>query len=464
MTIDVGTTEPWRGPLGIERLEIRNVTVGGVVYPAPQLMIHGAIALSARDTTKHMDVTVRLTAGGIPTMLAGSFDEAITFLDVIEALFGSTGVPDVFSFVRLSDVELSIVPPPEPVTFAGKTYPVGYYVKGTATLFGFSGHAEIRVDPSTGLDARIELGGLNLFNVLVLSGPSEKGGPVLVVHERRSPFVEVEGSISLLGLRNDAKAKVLSDGLEVALEQSFDPVTAKIAARFGTGGATVNGSVDAMFEAEIGPIMFPGTDISLGTIHIPRTGFRGTLDAAVAPDAMTGKLNGTFDLFGLTLTVGLNVDGLRNLEDVPRLLVEELTRNAYDIFKALLGDLNRWIEWLKQRLIELVDGVAKALVNVFHQTAEAATKVLYDIGRAPEQIARELQDLGAKAEDVANALVKIAQVPVDEAKKIVKNVTGIDVGSIDLLKLPHIELPRPPHIELPPLHVDLSHFDLGKVF
>lgn len=462
VSIEVGTAEPWRGPFGIERLEVRNVTVQGEILPATSIVIAGSIALSTRDANKQMSVVVRFT-GGVPSMLAGSFNEPITILDIVETFLGSTNIPDVFSIVQLRDIALSIVPPPLPVTIAGETFDVGFFFKGTVAVAGLSGRCAIRINPVTGLDARAELSRIDLLGLIVVSGPSEAGGPVLVLRDRQSPFLQLAGTVSIFGLTDSIVAEVRADGFDVTIQRSLGVVTADLSCSVGDGSAVVDGSVRAIFSADIGPITVPGTDISMGTIHIADTGFEGQLHAAVADGTVDATIAGRFAVLGMTFNVDFRVDGeLRTLEDLPRLLVAELQRNAAQIFAAVLSSVDAWVRFLEQKIVELAEGVARVLVDVFQQTVVAATEVMHRIGRAPDEIVRELSNIGVSPANTALALVRIGLLPVEAATALVESVLGVDLPHIDLGAFPHIDIPTP-HFDVEPPHVDIPHIEIPDI-
>lgn len=459
VTIEVGTAEPWVGPFGIPRLTVQRLAVQGEVLPSAAIIIAGSVALSTRDVTKQMSVVVRFQ-GGVPTMLAGSFNEAITILDVIETFFGSTGIPDVFGIVQFRDVALSVVPPPLPVTIGGETFEVGFFLRGTVVVAGLSGRCAIRVDPATGLEARAELARIDLLGLIVISGPSAGGGPVLTLRDRRSPFLELAGEASVLGLRQSVVAEVRADGFRFDLRNQLGIIDAALSAVVAEGSGSVEGSVRFGFSADIGPITVPGTNISMGTIHIGETGFEGRLRVSIGGGAARATLSGSFAVLGLTFSVpdfDLGVD-LRTLEDLPRLLVAEIQRNAAQIFAAILSNADLWIQFLAGGVVAIVEGVARVLVDVFHRSVEAVALTLRELGKTAEEIVRELSTVGVTPQGAVMVLVQIGELPIDVARGIVENVLGIPIPHVDVHVDHHFDIHADQHIDIP-IHIDVGHAD-----
>ncbi|MEA2491183.1 MAG: hypothetical protein QOH21_2975 [Acidobacteriota bacterium] len=461
VTVEVATAEPWASPFGIPRLVVQRLAVQGEVLPAPAITIAGAVALSTRDATKQMSVVVRFQ-GGVPTMLAGSFDEAITILDVIETFFGSTGVPDVFNIVQFRDVALSVVPPPLPVTIDGQTFDVGFFLKGTVSVGGLSGQCSIRVDPATGLEAHAELMRIDLLGLIVISGPSEGGGPTLTIRDRRSPFLELAGEVAVLGLRQSVLAEVRADGFQFDLRNRLGIVDTELACSVGDGTGMVEGTVRFGFSADIGPINVPGTNISMGTIHIGETGFEGRLGVTIGGGAIHATLSGSFSVLGFTFSVpDFDLGGeLRSIEDLPRLLLAEIQRNAAQIFAAILSNADRWIQFLAAGVVVIVEGVAQVLFTIFHKTAEVVAVTLKELGRTAENIVRELSTIGVTPQGAVMVLVQIGELPIDVARRIVEDVLGVPIPHVDFHADHHFDIHADEHIDIP-IHVDLPHVDFG---
>ncbi|HYK05824.1 MAG TPA: hypothetical protein VE974_29025 [Thermoanaerobaculia bacterium] len=461
VTVEVATAEPWPNPFGIPRLVVRNLAVQGEIIPSAAITIAGSIALSTRDANKQMSAAVRFQ-GGVPTMLAGAFDEAITILDVIETFFGSTGVPDVFSIVQFRDVALSVVPPPLPVTIGGETFDVGFFLKGTVVVAGLSGRCSIRVDPITGFEAHAELSRIDLLGLIVISGPSAGGGPTLTLRDRRSPFLELAADVDVLGLRQAVVAEVRADGFRFDLRNNLGIVDAALSCTFENGAGSAEGSVHFGFSADVGPIHVPGTNISMGTIHIGETGFEGRLRIAIRGGAVEAMLGGSFSLLGLTFTVpefGLDGD-LRTLEDLLRLLIAEIQRNAAQIFAAILSNADRWIEFLVAGVVAIAEGVAKVLFEVFHKSAEIVAVTLKELGKTAEDIVRELSTIGVRPEGAVMVLVQIGELPIDIARGIVENVLGVQIPHVDFHADHHFDIHADEHLDIP-IHIDVPHVDFG---
>jgi hypothetical protein len=481
---ELATAEPWRNPFGAPNLSVEKLAVSGTILPAAAITIAGEIALSRRDAAKRMLVAVRFE-GGVPVLLAGRFNEAITIFDILEALFGvTTPIAGVFDIVQLRDVALSIVPPPLPVIIAGETFDVGFFLKGTLVVAGFTARCSLRIDPANGLDAQAELDRIDLLGVITLSGPSAGGGPLLRLRDRGTPNLELAADVSVLGLRQSLRAAVDTSRITFALHERLGIVDADVVCAIGDGAAHVEGSVRLQISADIGPIRVPGTDISLGSIRLADTGFEGHLVVDVGNGSARLAVGGSFSLLGQTFTLPeISVAAPASLTALPQILIDAIAANAAQIFAAILANADQWLALVAQQIIVAVENVANVLINVFQKPVDAVITSLQQLGRTVDQIARELIQVGVRPEAVLQGLVLIGEAPVDLVRNTIEEILGtqlphvdighfdvghidaghIDLGHVDLghFDTGHIDLGGQPHVDLG--HVDVGHVDFGHV-
>ena len=275
----------WHGAFGLDFLAFGNAQLGlGITVAAglPAVSI-GATVYIGNDCFARDPATGRYTetatgacfmaaglAGINPSNPAGNYVyvgfKGLTVMNMVEVFLpGSvaswcrenlpqvlkdTGFPRIVANgVSQPNPEFSFSGGPAGVTaLTGQYIPGGVMAKGKLNILGFTVQAELRVNPVSGITAKVELPTVNFAGGLVKlyrSKGDSSVGPLLDVDIRYGlgspiPSVKVimKGYVSLLGLEAQADVEIDSKGFHIFVELSLFGMSASLAmsANYGIVG------------------------------------------------------------------------------------------------------------------------------------------------------------------------------------------------------------------------------------
>jgi len=312
----------------------------------------------------------------------------------------------------------------------------GYAFSGYMDLFGLTFFTDIEIDMQkfTGIAT---MAPLNLGGILKLSGDGKEvtrkvdangtiiknnvvpktdaerkavknattktliaaGGPEMNISTLGSPYFTLDAQASILGLINQKiDARIDNGGIRFELDYGT-VITSKMQCQLKTSGS-FTGSFCYGPDLRI-PLPEP-----LGHIHLVDT-INAAIGLTVSKSAIDFSVSGGFDFEGISMNLGtLNLDvNISGISDVITACGNHIIDDAASIFAALLKDIGKWAELAFKGIVSGVENIASGLQSYFKQSINDASKILYGIGMAADQAAKDLKTAyNATAGELATAM------------------------------------------------------------
>lgn len=356
---------------------------------------------------------------------------------------------------------------------------MGYGFSAAANILAFSFYGDIAIDLDNGLTADIEMTPLALGDVFSIGGdgtgvsikvdasgnpiknnllPTKaaeqqalkdatmkelvpSGGPVLKLQTFASPFLHLNGYVSLFEVVNDRlNANITSSGIE--FEVSFgELLTTNMSCTL-----TDYHNLAAAFQFGINQnISLPSWNgVSLGSIFL-QTSASVHLSLNTSSSDLILQVGGSFDFDNISRNFGDFVADahIQRVSDLLSAIVSYIEQNAQQLFNELLSTGAAWAGKVQQGLIVAADSVASVLHNAYNQDADQVASTMKDVGYGAETIAGELKQtfapwqvagalknaFGMSATAVAQAMQQ-AGYAGEEVAGALKNAFGNDAGQI----------------------------------
>jgi hypothetical protein len=417
----------------------------------------------------------QLYIGPAPPTLPGDFDKFAFVLELVEEVpnprllsfalkeidiptaFAAVGeqAPSGFNPIKATDVsfywaESAVLLPDGSLSQPG----VGF--NGSIDILGFKAHASLKVD-SSGIVGDAEMDPIHIGNVISITGngqgvhvlevkdpatgqwqrqPSQitkpgpapetrqttlitPGGPQVHFSTISSPYLSASWKVTLFGalseeLQVDVTSQgatfhlryVIEDFLHAALDCTLD----------SKGGFQVHGHLDIGVDAHIGPIIVPLIDVNLGTIHLVAK-LDTDIILSVTPDQFYCSLEAEFDFEGLRLTIPkLEIKiPFASLKDLPGILIEQIGREAGEIFKALVEDVGEVLEQGAKEVVALAEQAGEEVVELGQAAAQEAVKLVGEAEAAVDKVETEIKQT---ADAIGNDVVAFGK----ETEQLVANI------------------------------------------
>jgi sugar phosphate isomerase/epimerase len=321
-------------------------------------------------------------------------------------------------------------------TFMGALrFDQGIFLNAGLEVMSFEAEAKVLVKPSKGVSvdgrmSRVVIGTESLFSIEATEG---KQGPRVSAATFKQPELQdatlknphflLDGSLTLLGLKQSVYVKLTDKGFNFLIKGALKPgpkydlpgdFAYDLNGRFnGPKDLGAGGSLSAAVGAiDLG---------KLGKVKVD-SGVTGQFDAGVNGSDMFAKFAGGFELAGEKLTlpkVDLDVK-TASLLKLPRRLADMVK----DALNNLLKDAAKWAKLVRGGVITGVADVGAVLKSVYNKTADEAAKLLKDAGYTASEIGATLKSAyGATAQQVAQ-LLKGAGFTIYEISSTLKSVYG----------------------------------------
>lgn len=486
--LSLETIESWENVFGINGFTINKAIFEMETAPVPKYGIYGDVSIS--------DKTIRMAAqftGNAPSMIAGSLQGELSLNETIRDLVGLQ-LPDILD-LSIKDFNIYAVVDPQGVTIGDVHFDPGFAIQGTLGILGLDLFTKVVVDPNNGIFAQGSLSQLiSLGDVLKISDAAGSGPPFIVLDTRTPspgtvapPILKLSGMFDLMGLRDSIEVSIDKSGFDFTFEKQLGVVEYKCSCHVGQPNFSAESTFKFGLNFSTDPITVAGQN--LGSIKI-NTGFEGATLVSFQDGRFEMSINGSFEVQGLKLQLPSILLTARpdSLESLPELIEQKIKDNASDLFQSLLEDPLKWLQGIKDGLIEGVENVAKVLKEKFNRTAEqigadirntlelgsdAAAEGLKSIGEDVEKIAGILKDLGEPVDNVRNALTRAgfsSENVRDTMQKLFSEIPHLDVSEIlhcDIPLTPHGDTPLTPHVDTPLTpHGDMGaelHIDVESV-
>jgi hypothetical protein len=325
-------------------------------------------------------------------------------------------------------------------TVGAVTFPQGMHVEGEIDELIFKTKIRLEIETGKGISADVEFDPISLWNIVSVTGAGAQSGPMLSIATfsdpahadsvLREPHLVISGGFDILGLNAASTAiKITENGLEFEVSARASPLL-----HIDMSGAIDRHSVSSMHASASATAGFDEhLDLGLlGNIHFQET-VTLSLALAVANSAPSLTIGGGFDFMGEHVTLpswsppSVTPGLLNNLDEV---LIEKVRQALLDFLHL---DFGKWLEQVKQGLIELERGLeqaAQVMRNVFGQAFDEVAGHLRDMTGDMARIAATLAGtFNAAAADVASALRKAGATPEEVAQGLNQ---GLGLGEIDV--------------------------------
>ncbi|KAG4276858.1 hypothetical protein FPRO04_14257 [Fusarium proliferatum] len=357
--------------------------------------------------------------------------------------------------------------PMEPVALPdGSLSNMGYGFSAAANILGFSFYGDLEINLNNGLTADIEMAPLSfnsIFsvggdgtgvsikvdasgnpiknNLLATTAAQQKalkdatmkqlvppGGPVLKLQTSASPFLHLNGAVSLFEVAKvQLDADITSSG--IMFEVDFGSIlTSKISCALADFH-----NLAASFQYGINQtISLPSVvGVSLGSIHLQeQVGVHFTVNTSSSDLIL--QVGGSFDFEGLTRNFGdFTADvHIQRVSDLLSAIATNIEQNAEQLFSDLLSTGVVWAGKVKQEVITGVDSVANVLHNAYNQDAAQVASTMRDVGYDAQTIAGSLQTAFGLSEIALAQAMQQAGYTAQEVASALKNVFGSDARQI----------------------------------
>ncbi|KAF9772786.1 hypothetical protein IL306_009471 [Fusarium sp. DS 682] len=357
--------------------------------------------------------------------------------------------------------------PMEPVALPdGSLSNMGYGFSAAANILGLSFYGDVEINLNNGLTADIEMAPLSLGSILSVGGDGTgvsikvdasgnpiknnqlatkaaqqkalkdattkqlvpPGGPVLKLQTSASPFLHLNGAVSLFEVEKaQLDADITSSGIKFEVDFGII-LTSKISCTLADFH-----NLAASFQYGINQtISLPSIGgLSLGSIPLQaQVGVHFTLNTSSSDLIL--QVGGSFDFEGLTRNFGdFTADAhIQRVSDLLSAIATNIEQNAEQVFGDLLSTGAAWASKVKQDVITGVDSVASVLHNAYNQDAAQVASTMRDAGYDAQTIAGGLQTaFGLSEQAVAQAMQQVGYT-AQEVALALKTVFGSDAGQI----------------------------------
>lgn len=311
----------------------------------------------------------------------------------------------------------------------------GVFLNAGLEVMSFGAEAKVVVKQGKGVSvdgrmSRVVIGSESLFCIEANDG---KQGPRLSASTFKQPELQdatlkephflLDGSLTLLGLRQSAYVSLTAKGFNFFVKGALKPganqdvpgdFSYDLNGRFngpkdlGAGGS-LNASVGAI---DLGP---------LGKAKID-SGVTGQFDAGVKGSQIWATFAGGFELAGEKVTlpkIDLDVR-TSSLLQLPKKLADLVA----DKLKAVFKDAAKWARHVRGGVVAGVADVGAVLKSAYNMTAEQASKVLKDAGYTANEIGGTLKSAYNVTAQQAAQLLKGAGHTADQVGGALKSAYG----------------------------------------
>ncbi|KAF4780031.1 hypothetical protein HER10_EVM0008743 [Colletotrichum scovillei] len=395
----------------------------------------------------------------VPTPLYVSFYVSQMSLEDVFTIFTNFQCPvDVpVSFTDLS-FQWSADPMKPVVLPDGSLSNMKYGFSAVASIFDIKFYGDLKIDLTTGLTASIQMAPLKFGSIFSITGNGtgfsvkvdasgnpiknnqlvttaaqkqaienattkclvQSGGAELEVQTLASPFLHLNGAVSLFGLESvNLDADVTPSGI------TFDVNFGGLLTSNMTCTLSDYHNLSAAFEYGIDDtISLPSIGgVGLGSLHL-----QASVDAGFALSSSLSDIIlqvwGNFDFEGATCNFGkftVDVD-IKSISDLLSSILSNIEQNAGQLFKSLLSSAEAWAGKVAQDIVTGIESVANVLQKAFNKDAGEVASIMTGagfgageiagglqsaFGMTPRGIAQLLQQNGFAGELVASALQSV---------------------------------------------------------
>lgn len=312
----------------------------------------------------------------------------------------------------------------------------GFFLNGTLKILGLEWTSTVNVNPRKGVSVDTYTNkALTIYKpqFFKLSDIENKKGPRLSlatfnqpkheIKEFRKPHLYLNGKLSLLGIEvAESFVQINKNGFQFYLEQnrginiSCNSLSAKVMAGFSINGSfnsinnfTAGGGAEVTIQGKVnlGKLLsftkkIPGASLNqLGSIKINLQA-KGKVQTGYQKNKAFARFEGSFAFqktsYKIKKDLNANDKALAKIGD-------SVFDEVKNVFTDLFGTAEKWIEGIKNGLVEGIKDVeemGKVLKDVFKKPAKEAAKLLLNAGKSMDDVGKALKGAYKQsAKDVA---------------------------------------------------------------
>lgn len=281
----------------------------------------------------------------------------------------------------VASVEAQLYFAPQVTSIGGITFPMGYYLNAAIEFLGFEAQVTIQINQGQGMmvDAYAEKLVIGSQQLFCLSSVDGKTGPRIsiatlqqpkhAVPEFRPPHFYINGSLTMLGIKQSVLASATKQGLTLLIAGELVAlVDFDLAVTVKKSGFNLSGKVTAgVDKLNLG---------ALGKLDLD-TDIEAAITLSADANNIKSAVEASFELLGEEIRIakfGLDVK-TPALANLGKVLISKAEEQAKELYK----DADRWANAVKKGVISEVDDVEQVLTKTFGKSSKEAKKLAGDI-------------------------------------------------------------------------------------
>ncbi len=462
----------WHSPMGIQGLTLDEIAfaMGINLLPAPgvNLGLQGQSHIGDQPRASDNFAFVLEIVEEVPDPLLLSFYlEEVDIKTAFEVFVPDEAntLPPIVNEINLTDVNFywaeSVVIMPD-----GTVAQPGLRVSGNLELLGFSAHAALAIDQTSGIAGEFETSPVHFHNVLSVTGKGKgvylnqkngktlpvtiepnkdntgvsrvevvpPGGPVFIFRTLSSPYLQMSIKVSFLDLvSEEIEALVANDGIYFKFEYDLAHlVKAEFDFTLSESGFIAHSDFGLHLKADLGPIKILGVDF--GSIHLD-TGFDIRVYIRVDADQFKFCINGDFEFEGARLSfpeISLSF-APKSLSELPEIIIKQIEDHLEEIFRDLFDSAAQLLKEGFKEVEHLAEEAGKEVAKIATEAEQEAKKLVSDAAAAVEHSAEEAAQAVVAIEheaekvltDAAQEVAHIGQEAAQEVEKIGQDIAHV---------------------------------------
>lgn len=439
-------------PMGFNGVALNQIGISlgiGTVPPSFSLGLMGAFQLGDQPPAANkFAFDFGISAGVItPNLLNCEIKELDLPIIYNACVVGGAKLPNDFNEVRFSNLMIYWCTVPVSLPDGSMAVP-GYGFNGDMYFFGWQAKASLMIALTSGIHGQAWMDQINLGDgAVVATSVDGKQGPSISVSTSSSPYFSVDFYGNILGLKQTAKGEITNSGFAFEMKNdAFGFLESNLVCSFSDGNHFyLKTAIDFELDLDVGPITVPGSEVSLGSLHLDG-GFSGSLIIDISPEHFSTKITGSIGFQNERLTMPEIDVEIRDFGKVIETIEKQIQDNVEDIFGGFISDSGKYLGLVKDGVVKGADDTVKVLTDVYHMSSQGVQDAVKKVNLSVSQSVHT---------DITSPHTDTPGIHSDTPKK------HIDVAPTHAdVKAPHIDI-KPVHTDIARTHIDTNpHWDV----
>ncbi|MEO0845064.1 MAG: hypothetical protein AAFY50_01395, partial [Cyanobacteria bacterium J06648_1] len=434
-------SDGWDNPFGLPDSEIRNLgfQVGGT-YQLPSIDNIGfigdlqfgnfdietavlgdindpdnlALVATPNESLPLLDIALGPVASYAFSQAAENLDFVQDFrsqldniLDVQLEPYDSDGDGDLdplIQIVPVAGVEIANIPLEE-----------GIALNAAINAWDQRGSISLAGDRQNGLLAgSLSLDRIDLGNgVLVIEGFNDSQVNLDLLLSDTEQYLQGDVSVNFLGQQlAGINLAASQNGLEFEFSQNLENFETNLQVTVDDHGFAAHGGLNTTLNLDLAT--------ALGTINLVDVALNAQASLALAEDSFTGSIDGSFDFYGNTFDLSLNVE-TGNLDNLENLILDAVEAQIQSSASNIFGTVEDWVSGMENGIVDFAGDAADfatIAVNEFDAGLDRLTDTLWNT------------DLVTDARQLADALSNNTEATVDDIALTLQSELGFNTETI----------------------------------